>query len=203
MGAGAQPEFFSIVRNQVLLLGIFVSLFGTLILEWYYSSFGLHYELLNIPFQHVIFRGGSAIFHSPCVALAYLLAVVGAILGDYKLGLYLWCLRLNSKLMSVGLLAVSVAIGWPAASYFGRQEAKKDMGPQSSLPTLVRLHFARDASPQAFLESYFAAGSTRVVLDSGRDVVLVNLVPDVGSEIPAVVHLNLGDGDVLISSSAH
>jgi hypothetical protein len=50
-------DYLKVIRDQIIFIAAFFSIFGVIYADFYYSSFGVKYQLLNLPATHILYRG--------------------------------------------------------------------------------------------------------------------------------------------------
>src|SRR5580765_3285033 len=70
------PESASLassLRDQLVLIGFLVSFVGLVYTDAYYDDFGLKYQLLSLPWYHIVYAGLTAVAQLHWLLLVYIL----------------------------------------------------------------------------------------------------------------------------------
>jgi hypothetical protein len=126
----ALSENLALLASMVLLVGLSST-------EAYYAYFGLSYQTLDLPSDHIAYRGLTAVFGSTSIVLLYLLALA-AVAGQ---SLFAHWLRHQSRLqwLNCALVVLFVFAAWWGGRYAGQASARTDATMTSTLPLLSRL----------------------------------------------------------------
>jgi hypothetical protein len=140
---GNTPNGASLIKDEILLLGLLVLYVGIISTDAYYGQFGLRYQFLSLPSFHIVYRGLTGMIYTPYLIAPFLLAV-------------LW-LRLDSildpekhpgffafrKAIGYFLLLAILASTYPLAVRAGNNLARMDLNEETSqLPKVVWMQTA-------------------------------------------------------------
>lgn len=139
--ASAESDLATSLKSELTLVSLLVIFVGIVATEFYYGSFGLRYQFLNLPATHILYRGLTVVPAAPYLLIPYAL-------GFFWLYLDGW---LRDKLVSrrvrspvtyavvIGLLAVTYPMARHAAKTQGDRDAHEAT---STLPELVQMKTA-------------------------------------------------------------
>ena len=133
----------TMLKEQFALIAILVVLIGTVYTDYYYASFGIRYQSLNLPASHILYRGFTILRDAPYVALPYLLAVI-LLVTDVAAG-HTWYAK-NRLRLSYLVIAIVLVLSYILASVAGKNAAKTDLSTSSTLPKVKQL-VGSDDSP--------------------------------------------------------
>jgi hypothetical protein len=135
------------LKENLSLLSLMVVLIGTSSTESYYGSFGLKYQLLSIPAAHILFRGLTAVWGFPLLALLYILALATAASQTRLAPLLGGVERL--RWANHAAIAIFVVLAWAGGEYAGHYAANLDMkADTSSLPLISKIDLREGATEQ-------------------------------------------------------
>jgi hypothetical protein len=135
------------LKENLSVLSLMVVLIGTSSTESYYGYFGLKYQLLSIPAAHILFRGLTAVWGLPLLALLYVLALA-IVATQSRLALLLGGLD-RLRWANHAAIAIFVMLAWVGGEYAGHSAALTDMkADASSLPLISKIDLKEAASEQ-------------------------------------------------------
>jgi hypothetical protein len=126
-----------LLKEQLLLLSSLVLIVGVASTDSYYGTFSFGYQFLDLPANHLIFRGVTMLATSPWLFALYAIAILWLLVDDRLVATTSYT-RWRSATSYVIILAL-LGLAFPLARYAGRVAAIRDLGPQSRLPRLARL----------------------------------------------------------------
>jgi len=171
----------SVIKEQFAVLGVLVVLIGTVYTDYYYASFGLRYQSLNLPASHIIYRGLTVLRDAPYVALPYLVAVLWLVIDSGAK--HPWLVS-NRTAISYTVIASVLFLSYWLASIAGSRSAATDLSTSSTLPRIKQL--------VSSVEGKFpceTADACRLLLIDG-DYLYVFTPTDKKSSIPNVIRLD-------------
>lgn len=185
-----KKEVTGILKEQLALLALLVLLTGTVSVERYYESFGLHYQFLDIPGEHLVYRGLTVVFDSTKVLILYFGAVIWLIADD----------RLSESGHTFfyhwrNALAYAWVLGLAFLGYFfsvaaGERQAERDMGAGTRLP---KISWSSDETLGENCRSRVLdpTQDLRLLLESADELVLfVPMAAPSASATPDVIHVS-------------
>jgi len=162
-----------------------VVLEGTSSTEAYYGYFGLAYQMLEIPPDHLVYRGLTTIFASAIAGSLYLIAIA-VILGQSRIAL---CVGGTGGLKTINYLFVVLfaCAGWWAGRYAGETAAQQDATVKSStLPTITRI-VPKEESAITGIEG--AAEGIRLLLQTREGLHVFRPVLQPKTEVPLLRYI--------------
>lgn len=176
------------LKENLSLLSLMVVLIGTSSTESYYASFGLKYQMLNVPAAHILFRGLTAIWGLPLLALVYILALV-IVACQPQIALLLGGLD-RLRFANHAAIAIFVVLAWVGGEYAGYSAAMADMKADiSSLPLVSKMDFkdgASDQMPSSPSQGY------RLLLQTTEGLRIFKPVQNPSSESPLIKFIPAG-----------
>ena len=145
----AEPALVSVVRDQLVLLGLLVSFAGLVYTDAYYDDFGVKYQLLSLPWYHIVYAGLTAVVQQPWLVLVYALIAIMLQLDAFATlghGMLLQIRRVFVVLIVPFILALTYVLARAA----GHSRCALDTNPRTStLPRVVKLSVegVRDFGP--------------------------------------------------------
>jgi hypothetical protein len=123
----------------------FLVLFGGIVsTETYYAAFGIHYQLLDLPIPHLVYRGLTAIIESWPLLVAYVIAMAWLAVGADLIAARSQRWAKWTPLATYGLIMLVIAVSYFAAIDAGRRAAQNDlMARTSGLPVVQQLSSAK------------------------------------------------------------
>jgi hypothetical protein len=165
-----------------------VVLIGTSSTESYYASFGLKYQMLNVPAAHILFRGLTAIWGLPTLAFVYILALA-IVACQPQIALLLGGLD-RLRFVNHAAIAIFVVLAWFGGEYAGYSAAMADMKADlSSLPLVSKMDFkdgASDQMPSSPSQGY------RLLLQTPEGLRIFKPVQNPASESPLIKFIPAG-----------
>jgi hypothetical protein len=184
--------FSSIIKDEILLIGLFVLFIGIIHTETYYSAFGVRYQFLELPTFHVIYRGLTAIIAAPYLLIPYVLAIGWLGFERYITSEKRPRLLRFRRLVSFFVIFILLVITYPLARLAGQREAKSDLYVETSaLPQILNLELSGDVvyGPEA--------GYRLLVVDSDYLVVFKPLKQSDISAAPIIKRFSKGGVNVI------
>jgi hypothetical protein len=126
----------SILKEQFALIAILVLLIGTVFTDYYYASFGIRYQSLNLPASHILYRGFSVLRACPYVCIPYVIAALWLIIDNGATRQWVMANRIR---LSYLIVAAVLFMSYWLASVAGLQSAATDLSASSSLPKVKLL----------------------------------------------------------------
>ena len=77
-------DYLKIIRDQVVFVATVFSVFGLIMTETYYASFGIRYQFLNLSATHVLYRGFTLIYLNVAFFVMFLVILVGVLASRFK-----------------------------------------------------------------------------------------------------------------------
>lgn len=178
------------LKVQLGLVAFLVVLAGTASIETYYTQFGLSYESLDLPADHIIYRGLTIVLAAPYVAIPYLIAC----------GWLAYAPRIKRKLgwsdpffvlCNYGLLIFAMVVTYILAGKAGTAAAFHDMSEDSHFPA-IKLLVPKLAGSDVPCKRRDAC---RILHSSSNAVyVFKPIAPDlVGVAVPIIKRLEIGN----------
>ena len=168
--------------ENLSLLAVLVVLVGISSTESYYGYFGLSYQLLNVPSDHLVYRGLTAVFAVPSVILLYLIAVA-AIAAQSVLGRILGRPR-RVQWLNYALVVMFAFAAWWAGRATGESAARRDATVGSTLPLVTRLQTKAGGAA-----SMSAVDGMRLLLHSGDGLYMFHPVASDKNDTPLIKFL--------------
>jgi hypothetical protein len=166
--AGAEPaksaSVSSALKDQLALVAIVVIFAGLRFIDAYYGTFGIQYSSLDLPLQYFLYLGVKAMFLSPFIGIAYLIAVLWLGVGETWAAQRWSAKRWWVALLSYVVVALVAAITYWAGHDEGVAQARRDMTATTSLPSVV-LILGNDGKPLPYVHA-------RVLLSTSDELVL-------------------------------
>lgn len=178
------------LKVQLGLVAFLVVLAGTASIEAYYTQFGLSYESLDLPADHIIYRGLTIVLAAPYVAIPYLIAC----------GWLAYAPQIKRKLgwsdpffvlCNYGLLIFAMVVTYILAGKAGTAAAFHDMSEDSHFPA-IKLLVPKLAGSDVPCKRRDACR----ILHSNSNAVYVfkPIAPDlVGVAVPIIKRLEIGN----------
>jgi len=80
-------DYLRIIRDQVIFIAAFFSVFGLIMTDSYYNSFGIKYQFLNLNAAHILYRGFTLIYFNIAFAIIFLTILIGVLLSRFRFSL--------------------------------------------------------------------------------------------------------------------
>ena len=176
------------LKDNLSLVAILVVLSGTSSTEAYYSSFGLKYQLLNLPASHILYRGLTAALTYVPLAALYIL-VLALMVSQSRLAL-LFGGPDRVRFVNHALIVALVIGGWFGGRQVGLQEAVKDSSTSKTTLPLVKSLTAHEQGVSVEVAS--PAEGYHVVLQTGAGLYLIQTVNNAETEKPLVRFISSG-----------
>ncbi len=177
-----------VLKENLSFLSLLVVLIGTSSTESYYESFGLKYQLLNVPATHILFRGLTAIWALPVLAILYILALA-IVTSQSRIALLLGGLD-RLRWANHGAVAIFVVLAWAGGEYAGYSAAMADMKADASgLPLVSKIDFKEGASdllPSSPSQGY------RLLLQTSEGLRIFKAVQNPTNESPLIKFIPAG-----------
>jgi hypothetical protein len=161
------------LRDQIAIGSLLVLLVGIVSTDRYYSTFGIRYQLIDFPIQHIFYRGLTSLTEDWRLWIVYGVSVGWMYLASN------WFDGLGPKLRRTAhgatyvVILVVVIFAFGIGAVAGRRGALTDMNERTSkLPTVEDI---RGAGALAPLRGY------RILLDTRDEFVLVRPTSGLGS----------------------
>jgi hypothetical protein len=170
------------LRDHLGLLSLVVVLVGVSSTEAYYGSYGLRYQFLSIPTNHVLYRGLTATFDSMLIAGLYLVAIA-AMAGQSRLAFALGGLD-RVRWLNYALVVLVAVAAWFAGLAAGYSAAITDSTEGvTGLPLIQALH-VKNGSAVAGIDS--AVQGYHLLLHTSSGAYILRPVRDPETETPTV-----------------
>ena len=192
-GAHRADPMLKALKENLSLLSLMVVLAGTSSTDAYYSAFGLRYQFLSVPASHILFRGITAVWAYPLLAVPYLLALAMAA-GQSRRALLLGGLD-KARWANHAAVAAFVAAAWWGGAHAGDSTARSDMSSAGSgLPVVARIAMrpsATEGVPTSPAEGY------RLLMQGADGIRIFKAVSDPRTESPLVRFIAMGGIDAI------
>jgi hypothetical protein len=168
-----------VLSENLALLASLIVLVGVSSTDSYYHYFGLSYQLLDLPSNHLVYRGLTAVFESGWVIFMYIVAIC-LVAAQSQLRLLLGRERRVQWLNYIAVVVLAFAAWW-AGTYVGEAAARDDAKTGANLPLLSRLNLKNGTSAvNGALEGI------RLLLHSRDGVYIFKPVSDPRQQTPLV-----------------
>jgi hypothetical protein len=191
--AGEAKSVASMLRDQLLTLGLLVFLVGLVETESYYAAFGVRYQFLSLPTSHLIYRGLTTVLAAWYLGVLYVAGIAWICFEEIRkdrtpLG---W-----RMIIAYALTIILVSASFAAAGPVGQHQARADMTIEDSrLPRVDCIVFedAQASANSGPLNNSCQYHDYRHLLTQGDEMIL--LMPVHRSDVntfPNIVHLKQG-----------
>jgi hypothetical protein len=180
------------LKDQIALISLLVLFAGFVSTDTYYSAFGLRFQLLDLPINHLIYRGLSALVNSSLLAPAYILAIAWLAFGAQLVQRYLKATNEQAQAISYTVIAVAVIAAYFGGIVAGRNAANEDILEATSRLPVIQSITNSKGEPLQFEEN-------RLLLNQKDRVVVFRPVKTL-TELP-FVHILRGDdvGEIVVT----
>ena len=181
------------LTENLAMLALLVGVAGVGSTEAYYAAFGLSYQVLGLPADHLVHRGLTAVIASPVLGVTYVAAL--AVLGlQGRLAVLLGGVE-RLRWFDYGLVAAFTVLAWWAGRHAGLSAANADAtASRSSLPVVARLSLKADARSPG-IEG--AVDGYRLLLQTGNGAYVFKAVADTARETPLVRFVPMSQVDAI------
>jgi len=138
MGKEDRGNVAAALKEQIALLSLLVLFAGFVSTDTYYAGFGLRYQTLDLPVDHLMYRGVTALFHSGLLSATYVLVVAWLAAGAPLLAERGRFSEINVRAISYAIVALSVAVAYEAGVVEGRKAAVQDRTDTTSQLPIVQ-----------------------------------------------------------------
>lgn len=133
------PSLASSLRDQLVLIGFLVSFVGLVYTDAYYDDFGLKYQLLSLPWYHIVYAGLTAVAQLPWLLVVYALLAAVLQIDAFALLKRTAILRLR-RIFLVLVVPCILVVTYALARHAGHSRYALDTDPHTStLPMVVKL----------------------------------------------------------------
>jgi hypothetical protein len=171
------------LSENLALLALLVLLAGISSTESYYAYFGLSYQLLDLPSDHIAYRGLTAVFESFWITAIYI-AAIAAVSCQFLLRLFLGRSR-RVQWFNYLLVVLFSFTAWWAGRHVGQVAAREDATVGSRLPLVSRITLKGASS-----DKITAVDQFRLLLQSRDGAYIFRPVDNANSETPIVKFLS-------------
>jgi hypothetical protein len=142
----ATPALVSVLRDQLVLIGLLVSFVGLVYTDAYYNDFGVKYQLLSLPWYHIVYAGLTAVAQLPWLILMYAFLAIVLQIDAFALTSQGIVLRLR-RIFLVLIVPFILVLTYVLARDAGHSRYALDTNPRTStLPKVVKLSVERVAA---------------------------------------------------------
>jgi hypothetical protein len=178
-----------LLKEQLLLLSSLVLIVGVAATDAYYATFSLGYQFLDLPANHLLFRGVTMLVTSPWLFTLYAIAILWLVADERLLSSRPSFARWRSAI-GYAVIVVLLGLTFVMARWAGRQAAIRDLGRGSRLPRVVRLTTAH--------EQIDLSRGYRLLLSNSHFVVVFQPVDALdGGELPKIRQFSLESVETL------
>lgn len=171
------------LSENIALLALLVLLVGISSTESYYAYFGLSYQLLDLPSDHIAYRGLTAVFESYWIMVIYIAAIT-AVSCQFLLRLILGRSRRVQWFNYLLVVSFSFAAWW-AGRHVGQTVAREDATAGSRLPLISRIALKGQTQDKVTAVDQF-----HLLLQSRDGAYIFRPVNNANSETPIVKFLS-------------
>jgi len=171
--------------------------FGLISTDSYYTEFGLRYQDIGIPYDHLVYRGFWLPLKQPYFLLIYAIVIVATAYANASFALRLYLLTMNRTAIFYTSCAICMVIGSVMAYDTGVEIAVDDVyAKTTTLRQLTRFH-SSNADKDAFVNDFMREKA--IILIVRRTVTSLVLVrePLIQSTRPRfnVIHVGINNDD--------
>jgi hypothetical protein len=165
-------DYLKVVRDQSLFVAGFFSVFGIIMVDSYYSSFGVKYQFLGLNPVNILYIGFSLIYFNALFIGIFLCVLTGCFVGSLdsivKIGRY----RIHSRVFSYVILGLAILIGGYMSFVTGADTAARDMYLETtSLRQLIDFHSSSEVKSK-FISEFIRDGPSLILHSSGDQIVV-------------------------------
>ncbi|MBF0612758.1 MAG: hypothetical protein HQL55_16670 [Magnetococcales bacterium] len=180
-------------RDNLGLLSLVVVLIGVSSTDAYYGAFGLKYQLLSIPANHLLYRGLTSVFDSFYVSICYI-ASVFVIVCQGRLAVLFGSID-RVRFLNYAFVIVISIISWFSGLQIGRNLAMEDYTvDKSNLPMVQKILYKKDSNAS---EIDGAVKDYRILLQTNAGFYLLRPVKDPHTESPLIQYISGGSIEVI------
>src|SRR3981081_647268 len=118
-----QFDYLKAIRDQVIFVASFFSIFGLIMTDSYYTVFGIKYQFLQLTATHIIYRGFTLIYFDVVFTVVFLVLLLGVAISQFKFQLRIGTRRLSGQIIVYAVLAAAVISGGYLAFLVGKNTA--------------------------------------------------------------------------------
>jgi hypothetical protein len=192
----------SIFRQQLLYLSILIVTFGIVSTDSYYHSFGLRYQEIGLPYDHLVYRGFLLPLKQPYFLALYAIVIFSVFYANANFILRFWFIKMNRIVTFYVLSLLAVLIGFLMAYNTGISIAMSDVYPTTTGLRQLRTFHAADAYKNTFVgELLGEKAAILIVRRTSNELILVRepLIQSVRPRFP-IIHIRLGPNDYYTDS---
>jgi hypothetical protein len=168
-----------------VLIGLLVSFVGLVYTDAYYNDFGVKYQLLSLPWYHIIYAGLTAVVQLPWLILIYALLAIVLQIDAFALATRTTILQIR-RIFLVLIVPFLLVTTYVAARNAGHSRYALDTNSNTStLPKVVKLSVDRVAD--------FAPTDHLRVLMVNSDHIIVFQPQECSDSVPNIKRFLKGD----------
>ncbi|MCG5248434.1 hypothetical protein [Methylorubrum extorquens] len=181
------------LTDNITLLALLVAVAGFGSTEAYYAAFGLSFQVLGLPADHLVHRGLTAVLGAPMLGLTYA-AALATVAFQARIAVLLGGVE-RLRWFDYALVGAFTATAWWAGRHAGISAAEADASAsRSSLPIVAKLIPKSDAQTPGIDG---AVDGYRLLLQNDSGTYVFKPVADTTRESPLVRFIPSGQLDAL------
>lgn len=197
-------DVVSNIRQQVLNISILIVIFGIVSTDSYYSLFGLRYQDIGLPYDHLVYRGFLLPLKKPLFLLLYFFIFIATAYANSSFTIRLGALLFDKTATFVVVSVICLVVGFKLARNAGADFAISDVYARTTaLRQLIKFHSTnpeKNSLVNGMLNDEGGSLNEKtpiiVVLRTSDSLVLVRQ-PSIETTRPgfAVFHIGIGSDD--------
>ena len=178
-------EVASALKDQIALVSLLVLFAGLVSTDTYYAGFGLRYQTLDLPLDHLMYRGVTALFHEWLLGFIYVVAVSWLAAGASLTARHWGVSEVTIRVLTYAIVALSVIGAYYAGIRDGRAEAQVDLVESTSRLPIVNSLRVTDQISNNYYDGWR-------LLFNGKDYIVLFKPASMPAQVP-FVHILRGE----------
>jgi hypothetical protein len=191
-------NYLKTIRDQVLFVAGFFSVFGLLTTDSYYNYFGIKYQFLNLGTAHILYRGFTLIYFNIMFVTIFLIILMGVLLSRFRFKIAIGRKLVEGEYAIYAFLGVAMAAGCYISFTTGIETAARDMYLESTTLRQLTKFYSRDSDKLGFVTKMIGEGVVLLLRASGDQIVIFHPIPNtyrLSRPMIEVHHIGLSSDD--------
>jgi hypothetical protein len=168
-------DYLKAIRDQVIFVAAFFSIFGLIMTDSYYATFGLRYQFLQLSATHIIYRGFTLIYFNPPFMIIFVVIIGATLASQFRFQIRIGGRKFSRSPVIYTVLGVALLSGGYLAFSTGANTAVQDMYKDTtSLRQITHFTSANQEKTNLVREMMTETAPLLLLHSSDREIVIFN-----------------------------
>jgi hypothetical protein len=165
-------DYLKIIRDQIVFIAALFSIFGVIYADFYYSSFGVRYQSLNLSPTHILYRGVTLIYFNLYFLLVFLMIIIGVLMSRLGFSILVGGYAMRGGIVIYLILSIAAVIGAYLSVTTGQNTAVQDMYVNTTSLREITCFHSKNEEKAQFVTQMLESGPVLLLNSSGEHILI-------------------------------